>query len=117
MATKSEAGKKSPGKPAGYWVKNGTVSELVIVPPKGHYRINTVDATGNVQSGIEGNMPAAYRVIVGEVGNEQGHIMPCNATTDAGARRVLARELAAYNGDGWGRVEYSRHGDGWQELT
>ena len=63
------------------------------------------------------NVPTAYRVIVGEVGNEQGHIIPCNAKTDTGARRILARELAAYDGDGWGRIEYRAPGYDWQELT
>lgn len=57
----------------------------------------------------------AYRIVVGERGNEQGHVIDCDATTERGARECLRRELARYGSDGWGRVEY-RRGDGWDRL-
>lgn len=51
-----------------------------------------------------------YRIIVGEKGNEQGHIIETSAATDDEALRALAAELAAYGGDGWGRIEYREAG-------
>lgn len=57
-----------------------------------------------------------YRVVVGENGNEEGHIMTAG-TTEAEAREALARELAKYRGDGWGRIEFSRVSESnWQRL-
>lgn len=56
-----------------------------------------------------------YRLVVGEVGNTQGHIVATKATTCAGALRSLRRHLAAYASDGWGRVEVRMPG-GWDVL-
>jgi hypothetical protein len=60
-------------------------------------------------------MDTRYRIVVGEVGNEQGHIVTTNAKTEMGAKRVLARELAEYDGDGWGWIEARDDGD-WYEV-
>lgn len=57
-----------------------------------------------------------YRLIVGETGNEQGHIVPTAAKSDRGAAIALGRALAAYDGDGWGRIEYLRTPDEWDRL-
>lgn len=60
-----------------------------------------------------------YRLIVGEVGNEQGHIIPTAARSFNGALIALGRQLALYLGDGWGRIEVNYHnGDPamWEEL-
>ena len=46
-----------------------------------------------------------YRLVVGEIGNEVGHLIPCRAQTLRGARQSLARALAPYGGDGWGGIE------------
>lgn len=60
---------------------------------------------------------ARYRVVIGEIGNERGHILTTNARTERGARCVLSRQLAAYHGDGWGRIEVDTYDDGrWQRL-
>ncbi len=56
-----------------------------------------------------------YRIVVGEIGNEQGHIVETNAKTEQGARVVLGRELAKYGREGWGRIEIDLYDDGrWQ---
>lgn len=39
-------------------------------------------------------------IIVGETGNEIGHVETCHVT-DAGIRRAMRRRVAAYDGDGW----------------
>ena len=58
-----------------------------------------------------------YRIVVGELGNEVGHIVPTGARSDHGARSALGRALARYGGDGWGRIEYDLYDDGrWQVL-
>ncbi len=60
---------------------------------------------------------AGYRLVVGEVGNEQGHVVSTSALTLAGARRALAARLAEYGGDGWGYVEVDEYNDSrWQRL-
>lgn len=51
-----------------------------------------------------------YRLIVGEIGNEIGHIIPTRAKSEGSARRALARALRPYGGHGWGRVEVNLHG-------
>ena len=63
-----------------------------------------------------------YRLVVGEIGNEQGHIIPCKATTLHGARSALGQQLARYGaGQGWGRVEEydapqdEERGGGWKQ--
>lgn len=61
-------------------------------------------------------MKQFYRIVAGENGNNQGHIISCNATTVAGALRILRRELARYGRDGWGRVEYNSIPGGWCSL-
>lgn len=62
-------------------------------------------------------MNTKYRIVIGETGNEQGHIVATSAKTLEGAERALRRELDKYDGDGWGRVEV---GDGtqarWQRV-
>ena len=58
-----------------------------------------------------------YRIIVGETGNERGHIVTTMAATERGARIVLGRQLALYEGEGWGRVEIDLYSDGrWQPV-
>jgi len=60
-----------------------------------------------------------YRLVVGESGNEQGHVVPCRATTEIGAKRCLGRELAEYQGDGWGYIECREAGQDttcWRSL-
>lgn len=47
----------------------------------------------------------SYRLVVGETGNEQGHIVACHAITRADAEKALARAVAPYKGEGWGRIE------------
>ena len=59
------------------------------------------------------NEATQYRLIVGERGNRQGHVMPIDVATEDAAFRLLAIELEAYRGDGWGRVE---EGDGSPEM-
>ena len=49
-----------------------------------------------------------YRLVVGMTGSVQGHVVSTSATTERGARIALGKALAAYNGDGWGRIEYLR---------
>lgn len=55
-----------------------------------------------------------YRVVVGEQGNDQGHVVDV-VGDEAYAYTVLDREVAKYQGDGWGRVEVRRPG-GWERL-
>ena len=57
-----------------------------------------------------------YRLIVGEVGNEQGHVVPTRAGSLKGARRALRREIDKYNGDGWGGVEYLHVNGEWEAI-
>jgi hypothetical protein len=45
-----------------------------------------------------------YRLIVGETGNELGHIHECGAKSLDGARRALRRLMRPYGGDGWGVI-------------
>lgn len=63
---------------------------------------------------IAGN--EVYRVVVGEVGNEQGHICSPMTGDEMKARRQLALELSKYKGDGWGRVEVCRENGTWEAL-
>lgn len=49
-----------------------------------------------------------FRIIVGEKGNEQGHIVSTKAGTEAGARRVVQREIHKYQGECWFRIEYRK---------
>jgi hypothetical protein len=55
-----------------------------------------------------------YRLVVGEKGNNQGHIISTNAKSEKGARIALGKELAKYKGDGWGRVEYQHENGEWE---
>jgi hypothetical protein len=50
-------------------------------------------------------MATRYRIIVGETGNEQGHIIDSSAATPEEATLHMRRELEPYHGDGWGRIE------------
>jgi len=50
-----------------------------------------------------------YTILIGETGNEQGHMVPNRATTDAGAIRAAKRACAAYSGDGWWIVSCDGH--------
>jgi len=45
-----------------------------------------------------------YKLVVGEKGNEYGHIVGTNARSLRGAKITLGRQLAAYRGDGWGKI-------------
>lgn len=63
--------------------------------------MKTTETTGNAQ----------YRLIVGETGNEQGHVIALNVLTLDGAYRALKREVAKYKGDGWGRIEDAQTGE------
>lgn len=49
--------------------------------------------------------PVRYRIIVGEKGNEQGHVVDTPLATMVGAKRAQAKELAKYGRDGWSRIE------------
>jgi hypothetical protein len=46
-----------------------------------------------------------YTIIVGETGNECGHLTNSSHVTDAAAVRMAKRLCAAYKGDGWWRVD------------
>jgi len=46
-----------------------------------------------------------YQIIVGETGNERGHVTHSSHFSDAAAVRKARRLCAAYRGDGWWRVE------------
>lgn len=56
-----------------------------------------------------------YRIVIGEKGNTQGHIINTSARTERGAQVILGKELAKYKGDGWGRVEEGE-GDNWEKI-
>ena len=45
-------------------------------------------------------MSETYTVVVGEVGNEVGHVVG-TTTSLHGARVIAGRELKAYGSDGW----------------
>lgn len=47
-----------------------------------------------------------YRIVVGEKGNDQGHIVDVDGG-ETDARAKLVAELEAYGGDGWGRIEFT----------
>lgn len=60
-----------------------------------------------------------YRIVVGEVGNEIGHIKECSAQTEIGAKRQLTQALSRYKGDGWGYIEKKIEGsmgDFWERI-
>ena len=61
-------------------------------------------------------MNTKYRIIVGEKGNEQGHIIPTRATTADGAWRAYRKAMQPYAGDGWGRIEVNYNNTGWQAI-
>lgn len=47
-----------------------------------------------------------YRLIVGERGNEIGHIIATSAKSYEGAKRAMRRAMAQYGeGMAWGRIE------------
>jgi hypothetical protein len=59
-----------------------------------------------------------YRLVVGERGNEQGHIEQLNAANIKQAKRELTVALREYKGDGWGRVERDVWGNGaWYTIA
>lgn len=58
-----------------------------------------------------------YRLVVGEQGNEQGHIIKANAQSVKGARIALGREVAKYGGHGWGHIEHQHDNGMWERLT
>lgn len=60
--------------------------------------------------------PLTYRIIVGEKGNEQGHVTD-GIESEGGACVLLAAALQPYKGDGWGRIEFSANGTDWERLT
>ena len=47
----------------------------------------------------------SYQIIVGETGNEFGHVTSSSHVSDAAAVRKAERLCAEYHGDGWWRVE------------
>ena len=51
------------------------------------------------------NKKQTYRIIVGETGNECGHVRIGKHVSDAAAIRAAKRRCSAYHGDGWWRVE------------
>jgi len=63
-----------------------------------------------------------YRIVVGENGNNQGHIKSSNAKSEHGANIALGKALTEYNGDGWGYIEvnysddYSKNSDQWRRI-
>jgi len=58
-----------------------------------------------------------YRLVVGEKGNEQGHIIPTQHKSYSGAKMQFGKELAKYKGEGWGYVERDLYDDGrWERL-
>ena len=46
-----------------------------------------------------------YQIIIGETGNECGHVIGSRHISDAAAVRKARRLCAEYHGDGWWRVE------------
>lgn len=50
-------------------------------------------------------MKHAYRIIIGETGNELGHVTNSSHVSDAAAVRKAKLLCATYKGDGWWRVE------------
>lgn len=42
-----------------------------------------------------------YQIVVGETGNDFGHITDSSHVSDAAAIRKAKRMCAEYNGDGW----------------
>ena len=46
-----------------------------------------------------------YQIIIGETGNECGHVTSSSHVSDAAAVRRAKELCAAYRGDGWWRVE------------
>jgi len=51
------------------------------------------------------NKKQTYRIIVGETGNELGHVTISRHVSDRAAIRAAKRRCAKYHGDGWWRVE------------
>ena len=51
------------------------------------------------------NVKTSYSIIIGEVGNEVGHVITISCVSDAAAIAKAKKECRAYNGDGWWRVE------------
>ena len=47
----------------------------------------------------------SYQIIVGETGNECGHVTSSSHVSDRAAIRAAKRRCAEYHGDGWWRVE------------
>lgn len=43
---------------------------------------------------------ATYKIYVGEVGNEQGHLVGATRSL-RGAKQIAGRERNKYDGDGW----------------
>ena len=45
-----------------------------------------------------------YTIIVGEVGNEIGHVTTAEYATDADAVKAAKKAAKKYNGDGWYKI-------------
>ena len=59
-------------------------------------------------------MSAKYRLIIGEIGNPQEHIIKNRVTTLEGAKKIIFREIMLkHNGNGWGYIEEN---DGTSEV-
>jgi hypothetical protein len=57
---------------------------------------------------------ARYRLIVGENGNDVGHIINTKAVSFDGAMNSAKRELKKYGGDGWAKIQ-ADYGFGWED--
>ena len=74
---------------------------------------HAAEVAGDFSGTVE---PFSYRVVVGEKGSEIGRVIPVDGTA-MDAHDVLQRELETYNGDGWGRIEYTLPTmEGWERL-
>lgn len=58
----------------------------------------------------------SYRYIVGEKGNEQGHVSQ-EYSNALECHSAYQRDLESYGSDGWGRIEWtSEEMEGWDRL-
>ncbi len=62
------------------------------------YNLSNADNPGDIYM-------TQWRIVFGEIGNQQGHIVEIDVETDCQAYRQLSHALSPYRGDGWGYVE------------
>jgi len=60
---------------------------------------------------------STFRLVVGETGNDVGHVIATRAKSVTSAERALARAMRPYFDDAWGRVEIQRRNGGWDRLS